>query len=176
MRLRLLFVGLILLFAGLTITGVSRNPTTVTGSDLQKIAEGIRDVPEVSNVNLTKGDLFVAKYYGGGSYVDPNEVIVNVYDPYGNLTAGISYAFQFQHGILANYTGPYTIQVGAPGLMDPSNPLQIVIWKMIPTTHVEYPNSNLFPYGLASILIGAFLSAFGASSKPKQSRKTKKTT
>jgi hypothetical protein len=176
MRLRLFVVGLILLFAGLALTGVSRNPTPVTGNELQKIAEGVRDVPEVSNVNLTKGEIFLARYSGGGAYVDPNEVIVNVYDPYGNVTAGISYAFQFQHGILANYTGPYTIQVGAPGLLDPSSPLIIVIWEMIPTTRVEYPNSNLFPFGLASILIGAFLTAFSASSKPKQPRKTRKTT
>ncbi len=176
MRLRLLFVGLILVFAGLTLTGVSQNPVTVRGSDLQKIAEGIKDVPEVSNVNLTKGDTFVAKYYGGGSFVDPNEVIVNVYDPYGNLTAGISYVVQFQQGTLANYTGPYRIQVGAPGLIDPSSPLQIVIFTMVTTTRVEYPNSNLLPYGLASILIGAFLCALGASSQRKQSRKIKKTT
>jgi len=175
MKIGLLFIGLVLLFAGLTLSGISRSPVTRRDDELQKIAEGPRDVPEVSNVNLTKGDTFVAKYYGGGSYVDPNEVIVNVYDPYGNLTAGISYGTQFQKGILANYSGSYRIQVGAPGLLDPESPLQVVIFKMVATTRIEYPNSNLLPYALASILVGTGVCIFGASSRRKTSREFKKT-
>ena len=175
MRIQLLFVGLLLVFAGLTLTGISQSHVTIRGSDLQEITEGIKDIPEVSNVNLTKGDTFIAKYYGGGSNVDPNEVIVNVYDPYGNLTAGISYAAQFQQGTLANYTGSYRIQVGAPGLVDPRSPLQIVIFKMVITTRDEYPNSNLLPFGIASIFAGAGVCIFGASFRRKTPKKFKKT-
>jgi len=175
MKIGLLFIGLVLVFAGLTLSGISRSPITRRDEELQKIAEGLRDIPEVSNVNLTEGDSFVAKYYGGGSHVDPNEVVVNVYDPYGNLTIGILYAAQFQKGTLANYTGPYRIQVGAPGLIDPASPLQIVIFKMVVSSRIEYPNSNLLPFGIAFIFAGAGVCIFGASSRRKASRKFKKT-
>lgn len=174
MRIGFLFIGLLLVFAGLAISGISRNPVSVEDKDLQIIAEGLRDVPEVSNVNLTKGDIFVAKYSGGGSQVDPNDVIVNVFDPYGNLTAGISYTTQFLEGTLANYTGPYRIQVGGPGLIDPSYPMQIVIYKMIISNRTEYPNSDLLPLGIALVLAGSVVCIVGVISQrrtPKRIRR-----
>lgn len=174
MRVGLFVMGLILLFAGLTLSAISRNAVTIEGEDLQKIVEGVRDVPEVSNVNLTKGERFVAKYSGGGRYVDPNEVVVNVYDPYGNITTGIPYQTQFQEGILANYTGSYRIQVGAPGLVDPAYPLLIVIYRMVATSRIEYPNSNLLPYALASIMVGAGICSFGVISRQKPKRRLTK--
>ncbi len=176
MRIKLFGVGLILLFLGLTMSAFSRNAVTKRDENLEKIAEGLKDVPEVSNVTLTKNEIFVAKYYGGGSHVNPNDVIVNVLDPYGNVTSGIVYATQFKDGIVANSTGSYTIQVGAPGLLDPSSPLLIVIFKKVVTTNVEYPNSNLLPFALASITIGAGICAFAATSKGKPARRLGKST
>ena len=174
MRIWLFIVGLILLFAGLTLSAISRNAVTTEDEELQKIAEGVKDVPEVSNVNLTKGDRFVAKYSGGGRHVDPNEVVVNVYDPYGNITTGIPYQPQLQEGILANYTGSYRIQVGAPGLIDPSSPLLIVVYRMVKTTDIDYPNSNLLPYALASILVGAGICCLGMILRQKPKRRLTK--
>jgi hypothetical protein len=175
MKIGLLSIGLLLVFLGIAISGIAKSSVTITGNDLQKIAEGIKDIPEVSNVNLTKGDIFVAKYYGGGSNVDPNEAIVNVYDPYGNLTSGISYLVQFQKGTLANYTGPYRIQVGAPGLIDPATPLQIVVFKMIISNRIEYPNSSSLPFGIASVFAGAGVCILGISSGRKTPKRFKKT-
>jgi len=175
MRVGLFVIGLIFLFAGLTLSAILRNAVTIEGKDLQTIVEGLRDVPEVPNVNLTKGERFVAKYSGGGRYVDPNDVVVNVFDPYGNVTEGIPYQAQFQEGILANYTGSYRIQVGAPGLVDPAYPLVIVIYRMVVTSHIEYPNSNLLPYALASILVGVGICSFGVISRQKPKRRLAKT-
>src|SRR3972149_8512425 len=175
MRIKLLGIGFILLFFGLALSAISRNAVTREDENLEKIAEGYRDVPEVSNVSLTQGEKFVAKYYGGGSYVDPNEVIVNVFDPYHNLTAGISYGTQFQNGISANYTGLYTVQVGAPGLLDPRSPLQIVIFRMVVTSRIEYPNLNLLPYAFASILVGVSVCTFSIVSRRKPTRSTRRT-
>lgn len=176
MRIKLFGLGLILLFLGLALSAFSRNAVTKEEENLENIAESLRDVPEVSNVTLTKDEIFIAKYYGGGSYVNPNDVIVNVIDPYGNVTSGIPYATQFQAGIVANYTGSYTIQVGAPGLLDPSSPLLIVIFEKVVTNSVEYPNSNLLPLALALIVIGAGISAFAATSKGKPARRLGKST
>jgi len=176
MRIGLFVTGLILLFVGLTLSAISRNSVTTEDEDLQKIAEGVKDVPEVSNVNLTKGEKFVAQKTGGGRFVDPNEVVVNVYDPYGNITTGIPYQTQFQEGILANYTGPYRIQVGAPGLIDPASPLLLVVYRIVETTDTDYPNSYLLPYALASILIGASICSCGVISKQKPKRKFTKST
>jgi len=174
MRIGLFVMGLILIFAGLTVSAISRNAVTIEGTELEKIQEGVRDVPEVSNVSLTEGERFVAKYSGGGRYVDQNEVLVNVFDPYGNVTVGILYQAQSRQGILANYTGFYRIQVGAPGLVDPAYPLLIVIYRMVPTSRVEYPNSNLLPYAIVSIFVGVGVCSFGVISRQRPKRRLTK--
>jgi hypothetical protein len=175
MRMGVLAIGLIVLFAGFVLLSVSRTSVTKTDENLVPIATGVRDVPEISGVNLTKDERFVVRYSGGGKNYNPEDLIINIYDPSGNLTT-VLFQSQRQKGMIANYTGSYKIQMGAPGLIDPSSPFIMMIDEIEEITYSEYPNTYLHPYGLGVAAIGAGISAWGAiTSKRKTTRARNRT-
>lgn len=170
MRLKFLGLGIVIIFVGLLLVSLSRSTVTIKNENRQIVKEGDKDSFEVTDVSLSAGDKFAVMYSGGGHLVSPDEVIVNIFDPLGNLTT-FSYMATFRNGIIANYTGAYKMQVGAPGLIDPSSPLLVRVEKITETTRTEQPNSNMLPVGMSTIVIGAGISIWGTvSSKEKRMR------
>jgi len=173
MRIGVIALGLIIIFAGLILTSTSRNAVTIKNENRELVATGPIDVPEISNVNLNKSEKYVVTYSGGGTYVNPDEIVVNVFDPLGSLTT-VNYTTEFNNGIIANSTGSYKIELGAPGLINPEYPFQLIVRKIVVTTNIEYPNSNLLPYGLAALVIGAGISLLGARSQRRKTTRRQK--
>jgi len=170
LRLKFLALGIVIIFFGLLLISVSRNSKVIKDEDRQVVKVGERDSFEVTDVPLNSGDKFAAMYSGGGRLVSQDDVIVNVFDPFGNLTT-VSYTSQVNSGIRANYTGAYKVQVGAPGLIDPSFPLLVRVEKIVENIRVEYPNSDLLPVGMSTTVIGAGISIWGVvSSKERRIR------
>jgi len=172
LRLGVLAIGIILLIAGLSFISVARTPTTITEKYPQIIKTGERDSTEITDIPINKGDKFIVTYSGGGQYISQEDIIVSVYDPFGNETH-LSYMTERENGIIANYTGLYKVQLGAPGIIDPSRPLILTVQKIIEHTDVEYPNSNLLPLGYSMIFIGAGVTVLGAKISKRKTARSK---
>lgn len=173
MRIGVLALGLIIIFAGLILTSIARSSTTKKNENQEVVATGPVGVPEISNVNLNETEKYVATYSGGGKYVSPDEVIVNIFDPSGSLTT-VNYTTEFNNGFIANSTGPYKIEVGAPGLINPEYPFMLIVRKIVVTTAVEYPYFNLLLYGAAALVIGAVISVWGVTSRRRKPTRRQK--
>jgi hypothetical protein len=169
MRPWFLALGIVLIFIGLTLISSAR-PITIGYEDTQTVKEGNWNSREVTDVSLNTGDRFSVKYSGGGTQVDPAEVIVTIQDPAGNQTV-VPYETSI-NGMVANLTGSYNMSVGAPGLVNPSYPLFVRVEKITNKIRTEYPNSNWLPPGLALVIIGGGMSIWGAIS-PKRKARTK---
>lgn len=162
MRTSILAIGLLLLFAGLFLISLSRTPTNVPQQDRPIIKVGEKDSTEIADVYLVNNEKFYVSYIGGGRYLNPDDIFVNIVDPLGNETT-LSYteAGPVSSGIVANYTGLYKIQMGAPGLINPDLPFFMRVGKIIDHVSVEYPNSKLLPIGLSILAVGGALSVLG---------------
>ena len=163
MRIGLLAIGLLFMFTGLAIISLSRTPTVTKNENRVLIAQGLGDATEISDVNLVKNERFVVRYSGGGKYVNPEDILVNIFDPNNNITE-VSYMSQYQNGMIANYTGSYRIQMGAPGLIDPESPFLMLVDRIEDNTRVEYNNSYILPYGLGALAMGTWIAFWGARS------------
>jgi hypothetical protein len=170
MRIGIFAIGFVLLFVGLLVVSISQAVKIETGQTYVTLKNGAKDVTELTDVNLNAADRFRVRYSGGGQRVNQLEIVVIVYDPYGNITT-LDYVAQYQSGIIANYSGSYRIGLGAPGLIDPDYPFLMLAEKIIQTSTTTYPNSSMLPYGLAPLIIGAGISVWSAkSSKQKINR------
>lgn len=167
-----LALGVVLIFIGLILISIA-SPVTIHYEDTQTIKEGNWNSTEVTDVFLNAGDKFSVKYSGGGTHVNPDDVIVTITEPNTTQTT-VSYETSI-NGIIADATGMYNMSVGAPGLVDPSFPLMVRVEKITDKTRTEYPNLNWLPPGLALVIIGGGISIWSAKSpKRKAQSKTKR--
>jgi len=162
MRTYLVAIGLVLLFVGLFLISHARTAASVPKQERPIIRVGEKDATEIADINFANGEKFYVSYTGGGRYTNPEDIIVIVFDPFGNETA-LSYerAGPIGRGIIANYTGTYNVTMGGQGLIDPYSPFFMSVRKIIDSVSVEYPNSNVFPVGLSVFAVGVAFSAVG---------------